>query len=187
MATLGYTVICSLDGYLADAKGNFDWAAPDEQVHAFVNDLQRDVGTYLFGSRMYATMRFWEDPHLRESDSAAMREFATLWQAADKIVYSASLDQVSTARTRLERSFDPAAVRRLLAGLDSEASIGGPTLAAAALRAGLVTDCHVFQVPVTVGGGLRVWPTDLQTRLALRAERSFDSGVRYAHYCVTTE
>ena len=187
MAALSYTVICSLDGYLADAKGNFDWAAPDEQVHAFVNDLQRDVGTYLFGSRMYATMAFWENPHLRADDSAAMRDFAAVWQHTDKIVYSASLDRVTTARTRLERSFDPHAVRRLLAGLESEVSIGGPTLAAAALRAGLVTDCHVFQVPVTVGGGLRVWPLDLHTRLVLRAERSFDDGVRYAHYCVTTE
>ena len=177
---LVYSAICSLDGYVDDEHGNFDWAAPDEEVHAFVNDLERPIGTYLYGRRMYEVMRAWET---LEDDEPAMRDFASIWRKADKIVYSSTLDEVTTARTRLERSFDAAAVRRLKEGGD--VSVGGPTLAAHALQSGLVDEVHLFLTPVLVGGGTRVFPDGVRADFELLDERRFASGgVVYARYRV---
>jgi len=175
-----YSVIASLDGYTVDADGNFDWAAPDEQVHAFVNALERPVGTYLYGRRMYETMRGWQDLPAEGTDPSA--DFARIWQAADKIVYSTTLARSSTPRTTIERRFDPAAVRALKATHDI--TVGGPTLAAHALRAGLVDECHLLLQPIAVGGGTRALPAGLRLNLELRETRRFDSGVVYLRYAV---
>ena len=179
MARLTYASICSLDGYTVDAAGSFAWAAPDEEVHAFVNDLERPVGTYLYGRRMYEVMRYWETA---EGRSDTTDEYADLWRAADKVVYSTTLDAVTTGRTRLERSFDPDAVRAMKAAGDHDLSIGGPTLAAAALRAGLVDDLHLFLVPTVVGGGTRALPERLSVPLELVDEHRFASGFVHLHY-----
>ena len=182
MAKLIYSAISSLDGYIADEDGNFDWAVPDEEVHAFVNDLQRPVGTHLYGRRMYETMVVWEtDPTFAEQ-SPLMRDFAELWQAADKIVYSGTLAAVSTARTRIERDFDPAAVRRMKASAGRDMVVGGAELAAHAFRAGLVDECHLFLAPIVVGGGKRSLPNDVRLKLELRGERRFSNGMVYLHY-----
>ncbi len=146
-----YSVIVSLDGYTADREGKFDWAEPDEQVLAFLNDLERPIGTYLYGRRMYEVMRYWEDVDLTDR-SAGSREYAGIWRSAEKVVYSTSLPQAPTARTRIERSFDLEAVRVLKQR--GEIGIGGPTLAAHAIRAGLVDEYQLFVTPVIVGGGL---------------------------------
>jgi dihydrofolate reductase len=184
VARLLYSAICSLDGYTADAAGSFAWAAPDEEVHAFVNDLERPVGSYLYGRRMYEVMRFWESPELASSDSAAMRDYAEIWQRATKIVYSTTLDGVTTSRTRLERTFDGDAVLELLESAPSDVSIGGPGLAAEALRAGLVDEINLLLVPVVVGGGTSVLPDDLRIDLDLRDEHRFASGVVHLSYGV---
>jgi dihydrofolate reductase len=182
MARLIYSAIASLDGYVADESGSFDWAAPDEQVHAFVNDLMRPVGTHLYGRRLYELMAPWEtDPTLAEQ-SPVMRDFAELWQAADKIVYSTTLATPSTARTRIERAFDPEAVRELKARADRDLLVGGPELAAQAFVAGLVDECRLFLVPVIVGGGKRALPDHVRLRLELLDERRFDSGVVHLGY-----
>jgi dihydrofolate reductase len=158
MAKLIYSTITSLDGYVADEDGNFDWAVPDEEVHPFVNDLERPVGTYLYGRRMYEVMVGWEtDPTLADQ-SPFMRDFAQIWQAADKIVYSKTLETVATARTRIERDFDPEAVRQLKVAAGHDLSVGGPDLAAQAFKAGLVDECHLFVAPIVVGGGKRSLP-----------------------------
>ncbi|HEY3502083.1 MAG TPA: dihydrofolate reductase family protein [Actinocatenispora sp.] len=186
MAALIYSFLASLDGYVADGDGDFGWAAPDEEVHAFVNDVQRRVGTHLYGRRLYEVMTGWEtDPGLTEG-SAVARDFARLWQAADKIVYSTTLESVSTTRTRLERRFDPAAVRRLLDTVGHDVSVGGPTLAAYALRAGLVDEVQVFVAPVVVGGGTRMFPDDVRVRLDLLDERRFGNGMVFLRYRATT-
>jgi dihydrofolate reductase len=152
MAKLIYSAIASLDGYVADEDGNFGWAVPDEEVHAFINDLQRPIGTYLYGRRMYETMVGWEtDPTLAEQ-SPLMRDFAQIWQAADKIVYSKTLEAVSSARTRIERDFDPELVRQMKARAGRDLNVGGPELAAQAFRAGLVDELYLFVVPIVVGG-----------------------------------
>jgi dihydrofolate reductase len=174
-----YSVIASLDGYTADADGKFDWAAPDEEVHAFVNETERPVGTYLYGRRMYETMRFWEDPD-PAGQSAASRDYARIWQAADKIVYSTSLAEAPTARTRIERAFDPGAIRALKHRGD--VSIGGPGLAAHAIRARLVDEYQLFVTPVIVGGGTPALPAGIQASLRLTDERRFTSGVVYLRY-----
>jgi dihydrofolate reductase len=182
MAKLIYGMIASLDGYAADEDGNFDWAVPDEEVHAFINDLERPVGTYLYGRRMYETMVGWEtDPTLAEQ-SPLMRDFAQIWQAADKIVYSKTLEAVSTARTRIEQDFDPEAIRhmKVLAGRDL--IVGGPELAAQAFKARLVDECHLFVAPVVVGGGKRSLPDNVRLRLELLDERRFESGMVYLYY-----
>ena len=158
MAKLIYSAIASLDGYVADEDGNFDWAAPDEEVHAFVNDLERPVGTYLFGRRMYEVMAVWETATLADQPPV-MRDFAEIWRSADKVVYSRTLDAVSTPRTRIERDFDPDAVRQLKAEAGRDLGIGGPELAAHALAAGLVDECHLLLTPIVVGGGKRASPT----------------------------
>jgi dihydrofolate reductase len=181
---LRYAAIASLDGYVADANGSFDWAAPDEAVHAFVNDLERDVGTYLYGRRMYEVMRFWETAHADDDPSPIFADYARIWQTADKIVYSTTLEDVSTARTKLERSFDPAAVGALKDGSDRDLSIGGPGLAASALRAGLVDEVDRFVVPVVVGGGTASLPDDVRLDLELLDERRFPNGTVYLSYRV---
>ncbi|WP_142060525.1 dihydrofolate reductase family protein [Pseudarthrobacter sp. B4EP4b] len=181
MGQLIYSGIISLDGYLADSQGNFDWSAPDEEVHAFVNDLERDAGTYLFGRRMYEVMSVW-DTMGGPGDPPVIQDFARIWRGADKVVYSSSLAHATTARTRVERSFNPDAVRELKAGTERNIGIGGATLAAAALRAGLVDECQIFVNPVAVGGGLRYLPDGLNLRLDLLDEHRFGNGVVYLRY-----
>ena len=182
MAGLIYSAIASLDGYIADEDGNFDWAMPDEEVHAFVNDLERPLGTYLYGRRMYEMMVGWEtDPALAEH-SPLMRDFAEIWQAADKIVYSKTLEAVSTASTRIERDFDPEAVRRMKASAGRDVGVGGAELAAQAFRAGLVDECHLFVAPIVVGGGKRSLPEDVRVKLELLGERRFGNGMVYLRY-----
>jgi dihydrofolate reductase len=184
MAKLIYSAISSLDGYTADADGNFDWAAPDEEVHAFVNDLERPVGTYLYGRRMYDTMAFWETAHTFDDQRPVMQDFAAIWQQAEKIVYSRTLEAPSSARTRIEREFDPEAVRHLKASADRDVTVGGPELAGQALRDGLVDECQLFLSPVVVGGGTRSLPDDVRLQLELLDERRFGNGVVYLRYRV---
>jgi len=181
MARLIYAGITSLDGYVADEEGSFDWSAPDQQVHTFVNDLQRPVGTYLFGRRMYEVMVAWETmavtglpPHIQD--------FANLWRAADKIVYSRTLQAVSSTKTRIERAFDPEAVRRLKASTEGDIAVGGPMLAGQAIRAGLVDEWHLFVVPMVVGGGTSCLPDGVKVSLELLDEHRFDSGTVHLHY-----
>ena len=182
MAKLIYSAIASLDGYVADADGNFDWAAPDEEVHAFVNDLERPVGTHLYGRRMYETMVYWETAHTVAGQRPVAQDFTQIWRAADKVVYSRTLDAVASARTLLERDFDPEAVRRMKAAAGRDITVGGPDLAAQALAAGLVDECHLFLTPIVVGGGRRALPDDLRLKLELVDERRFGSGVVHLHY-----
>ena len=182
MGRLIYTAIASLDGYVADKRGEFDWAAPDEEVHAFVNDLERPVGTHLYGRQMYETMVYWETAHTVTNRSAVSRDFAAIWQSAEKVVYSTSLDRVSSARTRLERRFDPEAVREMKAASDHDISVGGARLAAEAIRMGLVDECRLFLTPILVGGGKAALPDDVLLRLELLDERRFDNGVVYLRY-----
>jgi dihydrofolate reductase len=167
-----YSAIASLDGYIEDESGKFDWAAPDDEVHAFINELERPVGTYLYGRRMYETMVAWEtvDSH----------PYAEIWRAAEKIVYSRTLESVASARTRIDREFDPEAVRRLKE--EGDVSVGGPALAAEAIRAGLVDEYHLFLIPVLVGGGKRALPDGVRLELELLGERLFESGVVYLRY-----
>ena len=186
MAKLIYSAITSLDGYIADEDGNFDWAVPDEEVHTFINDLERPVGTYLYGRRMYEVMVVWEtDPTLAEQ-SPVTRDFAQMWQAADKIVYSKTLRAVSTARTQMERDFDPEAVRQMKVSAGRDMAVGGPDLAAQAFKAGLVDELHLFVVPIMVGGGKRSLPNDVRLKLELIDERRFSSGMVYLHYRTRT-
>jgi len=181
MAQLIYSAIMSLDGYTADADGNFAWSAPDEEIHAFINDLERDVGTYLMGRRIYEVMSVWETMDTR-NEPQVIQDYARIWQGADKVVYSTSLDTVATPRTRLQRQFAPEAVQELKSTSDRNISIGGPTLAAHALKAGLVDECQLFINPVTVGGGLRFLPDGLEAQLELLGERRFGNGVVYLRY-----
>jgi dihydrofolate reductase len=179
---LVYLTIQSLDGYIADEHGDFSWGAPDEEVHAFVNDLARPIGTHLYGRRMYEVMQAWERPDDLPGVTGAMRDFAEVWRAADKVVYSRTLEAVPTARTRLERQFDAEAVRALKERSDSPLSVSGPTLAAEAFRAGLVDDLQLFIAPVIVGGGTRSLPDDVRLDLELVEERRFDGGMAYLRY-----
>jgi dihydrofolate reductase len=187
MGRLIYTMLTSLDGYVEDPAGNFDWATPDEEVHRFVNELERDVGTHLYGRRMYEVMTAWETldrvPGLEEH----LVDFARIWQGADKIVYSSSLAEASTARTQIERRFDPDAIRSRLAGAEHDMSIGGPELAAAAFRAGLVDVVNLFLAPVIVGGGKRALPADVRVSLQLKSSRTFANGMVYVAYRVGPE
>jgi dihydrofolate reductase len=208
VARLLYTFLTSLDGYIADAAGNFDWAAPDAEVHAFANELERSVGTHLYGRRMYEVMRVWADidpvsGRMAASDAAGgdlaagdpaggdpdaedqlMAEYASIWQAADKVVFSTSLAEVSTERTELRRTFDPAEVRQLVSSAEADVGIGGAGLAGAALLAGLVDEIHQLVFPVIVGGGTSWLPDGLQVPLELVDERRFESGVVYLRYLV---
>ena len=182
MAKLIYSAIASLDGYVADVNGNFEWAVPDEEVHTFINDLERPVGAYLYGRRMYEVMAGWEtDPTLADQ-SPLMRDFAEIWQAADKIVYSKTLQTVSSARTRIERDFDPEAIRQMKARLGSDVIVGGPELAAQAMKAGLVDELHLFVTPIVVGGGKQSLPNNVRQKLELLDERRFGNGMVYLRY-----
>jgi len=183
MARLIYAAITSLDGYVADEHGNFDWAAPDEEVHAFVNDLERPIGTYLYGRKMYETMQYWEAPP-DPGESEIADDYTAIWQAADKVVYSRTLAAPTTTRTRIERTFDPAAVRAMKASAATDISIGGAHLAAEALRAGMVDEIHLFLNPVVVGGGNAALPGGVRVDLDLLDERRFGSGVVHLHYRV---
>ena len=180
MAKLIYSAITSLDGYVEDKQGKFDWAAPDDEVFAFVNDLERPIGTYLYGRRMYETMLFWETASADQP--AVTRDFTEIWRAADKIVYSRTLQAPSGGRTRIEPDFDPAAIRRLKESSACDITIGGAELAGEAMTAGLVDECHLLLVPVIVGGGKRALPDDVRAQLELLAERRFRSGVVYLRY-----
>jgi dihydrofolate reductase len=179
MAKLIYSAIASLDGYVADEDGNFDWAAPDEAVHAAVNDIMRPVGTHLYGRRMYEALVAWETI---EDESPVIRDFAELWRAADKIVYSRTLESASSARTRIEREFDPEAVRQLKARAERDIIIGGPELATHAIRGGLVDEYHLFITPIVVGGGTQALPDDVRVPLELVGEYRFANGVVHLHY-----
>jgi dihydrofolate reductase len=182
MAKLIYSAITSLDSYVADENGNFDWAAPDEEVHRFVNDLERPIGTYLYGRRIYETMVYWETAHTLPDQPPFIQDFAGIWQAADKIVYSKTLDTPSSARTRIERDFDPDAVRRMKASAERDISVGGPDLAAQAIKAGLVDEYHLFLTPIIVGGGKQSLPDNVRLELELLDERRFGNGVVHLHY-----
>jgi dihydrofolate reductase len=184
MAKLIYMAIASLDGYVADADGNFDWSMPDEEVHAFVNDVERPVGTHLYGRRLYEVMVAWETMNTSADQQPVMRDFAEIWRAAEKVVYSRTLEAASTARTRIERDFDPEAVRRMKASAQRDISIGGAELAAVALRAGLVDECHLLLSPIVVGGGKRALPDDVRLELELLDVRRFGNGVVHLHYRV---
>jgi len=179
------TAVTSLDGYVADEDGNFDWAAPDEEVHTFVNDLERPVGTYLYGRRMYEVMVDWETMNLAD-EPPFMQDFAEIWQAAEKIVHSRTLETVSSARTRIERDFDPEAVRQMKAAAGRDISVGGPDLAAQAIKAGLVDECHLFVAPIVVGGGKQSLPNNVRLKLELLDERRFGNGVVHLHYRTRT-
>ena len=186
MARLIYSAITSLDGYVADAEGTFEWAAPDEEVHAFVNDLERPIGTYLYGRRMYEVMVAWETIDPDADQLPAVQDFARIWQAADKIVYSTTLETLASARTRIERVFDPDAIRQMKATADRDLTVGGPGLAAQALKAGLVDECHLFLTPIVVGGGTPALPTGVRLELDLLDERRFAGGVVHLHYRIKT-
>jgi dihydrofolate reductase len=177
-----YSALASLDGYIADEEGNFDWAEPDAEVHTFVNDLARDVGTYLYGRKLYETMVYWEDPQEYADWPDYLKEFADIWQAAEKIVYSTTLDSPSTARTRVEREFDPDAVRELKESEGHDLAIGGANLAAHAFRAGLVDECQLFLSPAIVGGGNRCLPDGVRLDLELVDERRFGNGTVFLRY-----
>ncbi len=181
MAKLIYSSIASLDGYVADENGNFDWAAPDDEVHAFVNELERPLGTYLYGRRMYDVLVAWETMPT-EDQPDVIRDYAEIWRATDKIVYSTTLETAASARTQIERSFDPEAVQQLKAKATRDLSVGGPGLAAQALKAGLVDECHLFVVPVIVGGGTSSLPDGLRLDLELTQERRFKNGTVYLRY-----
>jgi dihydrofolate reductase len=181
VAKLTYSAIASLDGYVSDTENKFDWAMPSEEVHAFVNDLERPIGTYLYGRRMYETMRAWET---MDEPEPVMRDYAQIWRAAEKVVYSRTLEEVSSARTRIERGFDPAGVRELKAAAERDLSVGGPELAGQAIAAGLVDECQLFLTPALVGGGWRALPEGVRADLELLDERRFGNGFVYLRYRV---
>jgi dihydrofolate reductase len=186
MAKLIYSAITSLDGYVADVDGNFDWAVPDEEVHTFINDLERPVGTYLYGRRLYEVMVGWESAHALADQPPYMQDFAQIWRAADKIVYSKTLETVSSARTRIERDFDPEAIRQMKARVGHDIILGGPDLAAQAIKVRLVDEWHLFAAPILVGGGKQALPSNVRLKLELQDERSFGNGMVYLHYRTRT-
>jgi dihydrofolate reductase len=183
VAKLIYAAISSLDGYVADEAGTFDWAVPDEEVHAFVNDLEREVGTYLYGRRLYDVMAGWETA---ASESPLLRDFAEIWRAADKVVYSRTLPEVTSSKTRIERAFEPDVVRRMKEAAERDITVGGPSLAAQAIRAGLVDELHLFLTPILVGGGTPSLPADVRVKLELLDERRFGNGVVHLRYRTAT-
>lgn len=182
MGRLRYTANTSVDGYVEDASGSFEFTAPSEEVHAFINDQERPVGTYLYGRRLFETMRVWEDMANFPDASPVVLDYATLWQAADKVVYSTTLSSVDTRRTRLEHTFDPATVRAMVDAADRDVSVGGSALAAHAFAAGIVDDVHLFVNPIAVGGGKPALPGVV--RLELLDEHRFASGAVHLHYAV---
>jgi dihydrofolate reductase len=182
MAKLIYSVICSLDGYVADQDGDFSWARPDDELHAFVNDLERPIGTYLYGRRMYETMIFWETAEVPQGQCDPASDYVGIWRAAEKVVFSRTLERASSERTRIEREFDAESIRRLVAEAERDISIGGPGLAAEAIGAGLVDEYHLFLNPIVVGGGTAALPSDARVELELADQRRFASGVVHLHY-----
>jgi dihydrofolate reductase len=181
VAKLVYSAIASLDGYVADADGKFDWSMPDEEVHKFVNDLEREIGTHLYGRRLYEVMVAWETI---ETDEPVMSDYAEIWRAADKVVYSRTLVSPGSERTRIERSFDPESVRSMKAAAERDISVGGAELAAQAITAGLVDEVNLFLSPVIVGGGTKALPEGVRVPLELLDERRFRNGVVHLHYRV---
>jgi len=182
MAKLIYLAISSLDGFVADEHGNFDWAEPDEEVHTFVNDVLRPVGTDLYRRRMYEVLVAWETMPL-DGQPPSMQDFAEIWRAAEKVVYSSTLDTVSSARTHVEREFDPETIRQMKAAAEPDITVSGPNLAAQAIKAGLVDEYHLILAPVVVGGGTQSLPTDIRLRLELLDEHRFGNGMVHLHYC----
>ncbi len=187
MAKLIYSAIASLDGYVEDEQGKFDWATPDEEMFGFINDLERPIGTYLYGRRMYKTMVFWETAGTGGAQSAVMSDFAEIWRAAEKVVYSRTLRAPSSVRTLIERDFEPRAITRLKESAGRDITVGGAALAGQALIAGLVDECHLFLTPIVVGGGKRALPDQVHAQLELLAERRFRSGVVHLHYGVRSD
>lgn len=186
MAKLIYVSNVSLDGYIEDEHGSFDWTAPDEELFAFITDLVRPVGTYLYGRRMYDTMAPWETDPALAARSELMADFANVWQAADKVVYSTTLDAISTAKTQLERNFDPASVRGMKASTTRDLTVGGAHLAEHALEAGLIDECHLFIRPVLIGGGKPALASDHRADLELLDDRRLGNGVVYLRYRIPT-
>jgi dihydrofolate reductase len=185
MARLIYSAITSLDGYIEDENGKFDWAAPGDELHAFVNDLERPIGTHLYGRRMYETMVFWETVSTGPEQPNVIRDFADIWRAAEKRVYSRTLEAVASAKTQIERDFDPQAIRQLKESSGHDISIGGPDLAAQAFGAKLIDECHLFLTPIVVGGGKRALPAGVRISLELLDHRALGHGVVNVHYGVT--
>ena len=184
MAQLIYIANTSLDGYTEDMDGNFDWTTPDEEGFRFITNIVSATGTHLYGRRMYETMSVWEtDPNVA-AESPLMRDFAEIWQAVEKIVYSRTLEAVSTRKTQIERNFDPEATRQLKETVEHDILIGGPELAAHAFRSGLIDECHLFLVPIIVGGGKQALPDNVRLELELLEERRFGSGVVFLRYRV---
>ncbi len=182
MAHLIYSAISSLDGYIEDRNGDFNWAMPDEEVHRFINNLERTAHTYLYGRRMYETMMVWEtDPNLA-ADSPLTQDFAQIWQSATKIVYSKVLAAASTRNTQIERDFNPEAIKQLKKTAQHDILIGGPELAAHAFRSGLIDECHLFLTPIIVGGGKPALPDKVRLDLELLEERRFGNGVVFLRY-----
>jgi dihydrofolate reductase len=188
MGKLIYSAIASLDGYTEDRDGDFQWAAPDAEVHAFINDLERTVGTYLYGRRMYETMVYWETVPISPDESPIERDYSEIWQAADKIVYSTTLaaDAITSARTRLERTFDPDSIAQMKAAVETDIGVGGPNLAAHAIRAGLVDEIHMFLTPILIGSGKAALPDDGRVDLELLDDRRFADGTVYLRYRTIT-
>jgi dihydrofolate reductase len=184
MAKLIYSAIASADGYVEDTSGSFDWAAPDEELMCFINDLERLVGTYLYGRRMYETMLYWETAHAVPDQPSSDREFTGIWRAAEKIVFSQTIESVQSARTRIVRSFDPDVVRQLKAATEQDMTVGGAELAGQAVKAGLVDELQMFLVPVIVGGGKRALPNGVRSDLELLDTRRFACGAVYLRYCL---
>jgi dihydrofolate reductase len=182
MARLIYSAISSLDGYIEDANGKFDWAVPDEEVHRYINDLVRSTSTYLYGRRMYETMMGWETDPALAAQSPLMQDFAEVWGAADKIVYSKTLEVVATRKTRIEQDFNPKMIRKLKAVARHDILIGGPNLAAYAFRARLIDECHLFLAPVIVGGGKQSLPNNIRLELLLLEEHRFSNGMVHLRY-----
>jgi dihydrofolate reductase len=184
VANLIFSAITSLDGFIADTDGRFDWSEPDAEVHSFLNELVRPIGTHLCGRRTYEVMAAWDGPELASGQPAHIEEFAAIWQASDKIVYSTTLAAVSAPRTQIEREFDPESVRAMKSSAERDLSVGGPHLAAQAFKAGLVDECQLFLVPVAVGSGTRALPNDIRLDLELLDERRFGNGTVYLRYSV---
>jgi dihydrofolate reductase len=184
MAKLIFSAITSLDGFIEDETGHFDWAEPDAEVMTHVNDLERSFGTYLYGRRMYETLVYWETEGDQPDSSEGDRDFAEIWRAADKVVYSTSLASASSAKTEIVRQFDPDIIQKMKDELPCDLSVGGPNLAAQAFRAGLVDECQLFLLPVAVGRGKSALPSDVRLDLELLDERRFSGGAIYLHYRV---
>ncbi len=181
-----YSMLTSLDGYIADEDAKFDWAVPDDEVHSFINELEQPVDTYLYGRRMYETMVAWETMHTRADQPRAIAEFAHMWQAANKVVYSRTLETVSSARTRIKRDFDPEEVRQMKAQAGGDMAVSGPELAAYAFKAQLIDELHLFIAPIVVGGGKQALPNNVRLKLELIDERRFGNGMVYLRYRVAT-